>query len=62
MIRLLLTTLITCILCVSFSQDFSYGKISKEDFEKGNLAPQAEAIVLHEYGKARIEYNSIKNN
>ena len=60
MIRLLLTTLITCILCVSFSQDFSYGKISKEDFEKGNLAPQAEAIVLHEYGKARIEYNSIK--
>ena len=47
---------------VSNSQDFSYGKISKEDFEKGNYAPHAEAIVLHEFGNARIEYHEIQKN
>lgn len=60
MFKPLLTLLLSLLGFLSFAQDFSYGKINKEDFDKGNYAPDAEAIVLHEFGKARIEYNSIK--
>lgn len=60
MIRLFLTSLLTLTFCICFSQDFSFGKVSKEDFEKGNQTPDAAALVLHEYGKARVEFNSIK--
>lgn len=42
------------------AQDFSFGKISKEDFDQGTYAPHAEAIVLQEFGRARIEYQDIK--
>ncbi|NGM73831.1 DUF3857 domain-containing protein [Sphingobacterium sp. SGL-16] len=42
------------------AQDFSFGKISKEDFDQDTYAPHAEAIVLQEFGRARIEYQDIK--
>ncbi|WP_159637764.1 transglutaminase domain-containing protein [Sphingobacterium composti Ten et al. 2007 non Yoo et al. 2007] len=44
------------------AQDFPYGKIAKEEFEKGAYAPHAVAIVLQEFGRSRIEYNEIKND
>ena len=59
----ILCTFIVLIICnAGKSQDFSFGKVVKEDFEKGKDALHAEAIVLHEYGKARIEYQEIKQD
>lgn len=46
----------------AIAQDFSYGKVTKEEFDKGDYAPHAEAIVLHEFGRARIEYQEIKQD
>ena len=60
MLKPLLTLLYVLITISGFAQDFSFGKISAEDFDKGDYAPHSEAIVLHEYGKARIEYQNIK--
>jgi hypothetical protein len=62
MLKLLLTLLSVLFILSGQAQDFSFGKISGEDFDKGNYAPHAEAIVLQEFGKARIEYQSIKEN
>lgn len=62
MYRIILSTVLILALTICKSQDFSYGKISKEDFDKGEYAPLAEAIVLQEFGKARIEYHEIQNN
>lgn len=60
MLRILLIALTTIVFLQSNAQDFSFGKISKEEFQKGNYAAQAEAIVLQEFGRSRIEYNEIK--
>ena len=56
----LCTFIALLILAICHGQDFSFGKITKEDFEKGSYAPHAEAIVLQEFGKARIEFQEIK--
>ncbi|MCA5005193.1 DUF3857 domain-containing protein [Sphingobacterium bovistauri] len=62
MTRYYLIILSICFYLVSNSQDFSYGKIAKEEFEKSTYAPHAEAIVLQEFGKARVEYQEIKQD
>ena len=63
MLRTYFCILLTIIIQQSVkSQDFSYGKVTKEDFEKGNLSPHAEAIVLQEFGRARIDYHEIKRD
>lgn len=55
--RILLLSILS-FLCTQnlYSQDFSFGKIKVEDFEKVNI--HANAVVLHEYGKAAIEYDA----
>lgn len=41
-----------------YAQDFSYNKIQIADFDSKNI--KANAVVLREFGKARIEYNEVK--
>ena len=41
-----------------YGQDFSFGKIKTADFERKK--EDANALVLQEFGKASIEYNTVK--
>lgn len=42
MLRILLIALTTIVFLQSNAQDFSFGKISKEEFQKGNYAAQGK--------------------
>lgn len=58
--RTFILAILFLMLCVrSFSQDFSFGRITVTDFANAENKKE-NAIVLHEFGKAAIEYNANK--
>ena len=62
MLKTIITIFLVTIILALSAQDFSFGKITTSDFDKKSYAPDANAIVLQEYGSAQIEFNEIKND
>lgn len=42
------------------AEDFSFGKVTKDDFKNNSIFKEANAIVLREFGKASIQLHEIK--
>ena len=60
MYKIIMTTILWISIGWVYAQDFSFGKVSKSDFDAALTMSESEAVVLREFGKARIEYSIVK--
>ena len=55
--KLVFTILLSLLTSLAIAQDFSFGKLTAQDFE--NSSSDHKALGLNEYGLARIEYSDL---